>query len=72
VKESPEEEPWLVAEPSTGKITMWEPEALIGFILYPGTTLEQAYRIAESMNEDLATMHMTVFDTPPLYHAGRG
>lgn len=71
VKELSDGTPWLVAEPSAGKIAMLEPDALIGFTLYPGATLEQAYRVAEFMNEHLATMHMSVFDTHPLYHAVR-
>lgn len=36
VKELSDGTPWLVAEPSAGKIAMLEPDALIGFTLYPG------------------------------------
>jgi hypothetical protein len=71
VKERADGTPWLVAEPSEGRIAMLEGDAFIGFDLFPGTTLNQAYAIAEFMNRHLATMNMTVFETHPLFGAVR-
>jgi hypothetical protein len=71
LKERADNTPWLVAEPRGGRITMLEGDAFMGFDLFPGTTLNQAYAFAEFMNEHLATMNMTVFDTHPLFGAVR-
>ncbi|HET9283718.1 MAG TPA: hypothetical protein VFR24_17325 [Candidatus Angelobacter sp.] len=71
VKEKADGTPWLIAEPSSGRISMLENDAFIGFDLFPGTTLAQAYQIAEFMDQHLATMNLTVFDTHPLFGAIR-
>ena len=43
-------------------------EAFIGFDLTDGITLEKARSIAEFMNEILAGVSMTIFDTHQLYN----
>lgn len=43
-------------------------DAFIGFDLPDGTTLEKAREIAEFMNNNLAGISLTIFDTHPLYN----
>ena len=70
VKEDADGSPWLVAEPSGGDMPVLE-NAFIGFRLYPRTSLDQAYEIARFMNQNLAGMSITLFDSHPQFANGK-
>jgi hypothetical protein len=66
VKELADGTPWIMAEPLRNEVLFLK-NAFVGFDLTPGTTLSQAERIAEFMNEHIDTMSMTVFDQHPMF-----
>ena len=66
VKECEDGTPYITAEPLRGLITAFK-DADVGFGLPAGSTLDQAKRVADFMNQNLPSMFLTVFDTHPLY-----
>jgi hypothetical protein len=67
VKEFADGTPFIFAEGPDHSTMASLDDAFIAFDLDAGTTLEQAQRIADFMNKNLAGMSMTIFDTHPLY-----
>ena len=57
---------WISTEPRGKGIPALD-KAFIGFGLPEGTTLAQAQKIADFMNNNLTTISLTIFDTHPLY-----
>jgi hypothetical protein len=70
VKEFADGTPWIMTEQDHKSMPALE-NAFIAFELNDHTTLEQAQRIADFMNKNLATVSMTIFDDHPLYNQKR-
>ncbi len=66
VKEFADGTPWIMAEPTREAMPILD-EAFIGFDLPDGTTFAQARKVAAFMNENLARISMTIFDTHPMF-----
>jgi hypothetical protein len=66
VKEFGDGTPWIVAEPRRKTIPVFN-DAIWGFDLPEGTTLEKAHEIADYMNHNLKSLAVTLFDTHPMF-----
>jgi hypothetical protein len=70
VKEFADGTPWIMTEPLRKTMPILD-EAFIGFDLPDGTTFEQARKVAAFMNENIAGVSMTIFDTHPMFKTSR-
>jgi hypothetical protein len=70
VKEFADGTPWIMTEPLHKTMPILD-EAFIGFDLPDGTTFEQARKVAAFMDENLAGISVTIFDTHPMFKTSR-
>ena len=66
VKEWADGSPWIVVEQEYQSMPALE-KALLGFGLPNRTSLDQAQRIADFLNNNLVNVSLTLFDDHPLY-----
>lgn len=70
VSEVPDGTPWIMTEPIRGTMPVLE-NAFIGFDLPNGTSFQRAKEVAHYMNENLAGISMTIFDSHPMFRFQR-
>ena len=66
VKEYADGTPWITAEPRLKEMPILD-NAFIGFGLPKGSSYQYAEKVAKFMNENLASISMTIFDTHPMF-----
>jgi hypothetical protein len=67
VKEFADGSPWIMVDPEYKTMPALH-DAFIGFQLNHRTTLQQAQRIADFLNNNLAGVSLTIFETHPLFN----